>query len=434
MLYRVLYVIGQLSLAQYFRAIHRLGAAPAEKGPLVLVANHFNGLLDALLILASFWRKCWVTGKSTLFEGTAGRILRHLPVIAVNRPKNGEAVDNAEMFQRTSKELGRGGAILVFPYEFPSDFRPGERKLHKFKTGAVRMAFQAEEEAGWTLGVKLQPVGINYADFTRVGASATLVFGEPVLASDFRDDVDPRQAVRRCAEEIDARMHRLCVEIPTQAYSRIIEDISRLFEAGSRDDYSRLSLIARRTREIAPLYPDLAERFEAQIEQYLTLCEKLDLPPGAEDLPLTHRWRIALFAPLTLFGWITHLPADLALTALANRWKGDAYYTATIKFLLGLIGFPIWYAIVFAMGVVVSENLVGPTLFLLAMAAAGFVVNRYGYRLNLLLTAMIPSRRAAHLRELRSRGAELRAALRRLAETPIPPPVPPVPMAAGVAG
>lgn len=415
MLYRILYVIGQAALHQYFRSIERLGAPPRERGPVVIVANHFNGLLDALLVAGSYWRQCWITAKSTLFTGPLGRVLAWLPVLPIYRPGEADPAANQKTFQRTSEVLIQGGAIVVFPYEFPAEFKVGERKLHKFKTGAVRMALAAEQAAGRDLRVTIQPVGINYADFHAVGASVTLVFGEPVRVRPFLDPDDPQEGVRACADLLDQRMRELVVEAPRAQYAQLVEQVTRLFSQTPNNDYARLSAVARQVRQLAPMYPELADRFGARIARYLQLCESLDLPPGSEDLPLGHRWRIVLFAPLTLWGWLAHWVPNRLFTGLALRLVHDPYYQGTVQFLLGLVGFPLWYLVC---GTVLAWWLASWKLacgLLLVTAVAGTVVNRFGYRLNLLLTGLLPGRRARHLDRLRELGGELRESLREFA-------------------
>lgn len=412
MLYRLLYVIGQLALSQYFRSIHRRGAPPVERGPVVFVSNHFNGLLDALLVAGSLWRKCWFTAKSPLFLGWRGTVLSYLPAIPLYRPGEADTLNNLEVFRRTSELLGQGGAVVVFPYEFPAEFLPGERKLHKFKTGAARMALAAEEVAGGNLGVVVQPVGINYADFQAVGASVTLVFGEPVPVAKYLAWEDRREAVRACTAELDEQLHRLVVEIPRREHAALAESIAHLFASQANDDFALLSVIARQVRTLAPLDPDLAARFGTRIERYLALSEGLGLPPGSENLPLAHRWRIVLFAPLTLWGAVTHAPPAWCFARAARRLTEDPYFYGTLQFLLGLVGFPLWYL---GLGLLTwwllpsgawAAGLVGLTI------VAGVVVNKFGYRLNLLLTTLVPGRRARHLARLRELGAELRETLR----------------------
>ena len=314
MVYWVLYGLGQLGLRQYFRKIHRIGAEPVQRGPVVVVSNHFNGLMDLLVVTSQYFRRLWFTAKSTLFDPPGGYIFRALPVLPIYRPEDGFQGDaNERTFAATSKLLSKGGGVLVFPHDFPEDFKPGERWLHRLRTGAVRMAFAAEEQNNWQLDVCIQPVGVNYAVFHRVGYSVTLAFGQPIRVAQWRDDDDPRGAVRACTAELESRLQQLTVQVPDRQYTELMELVNVLYARDGADDFGRLSIISEKLGRLVPRYPDLAQPMIARIGRYIDMARALHIRPGDEQPPFQHALRLTLLSPFIIAVIITHYIPHRAL-------------------------------------------------------------------------------------------------------------------------
>ncbi len=409
--------MGQLGIRQFYRRIDSLGAKPVKHGPVVVVSNHFNGLMDVLVVACHYLRQLWFTAKSTLFTFPANLLFWFLPVLPIYRPEDGfEGDDNQRTFSRTSELLTKGGAVLVFPHEFPEDFQTGERRLHRFKTGAVRMAFAAEALNDWKLGVRIQPVGINYSDFFRVGQSVTVVYGEPVLVADWRNEADPWAGVKACTAELEARMRKLTVEVPSPEFTELMEMVNKLYVHSGTNDFARLSTVAANIGRLAPQHPELAAEVTEKINRYLDLGKALHIQPGDELLAFGRVSLLILISPLVLFGMITHVIPHRGLEALSLRLTSDPYFAATTRFLAGLLGFPLWYALLY-----VVYRLILPTAWWSAVALAitivcGILANRYRSRVNVLLSTLIPTRRTKYIKRLRTYGQELRSQLEAIVE------------------
>jgi len=155
----------RLLLGVFFRAVEVVGEERIPRGrPLVVVANHVNGLVDPLLVLGALPLTPRFLAKSTLWKiPVLARLLdlaRALPVYrrqdepagpgspeapagarAAGKPaRQRRRLINEETFARCYEELARGGAIALFP-EGTSHNQPG---LQPLKTGAARIALGAE--------------------------------------------------------------------------------------------------------------------------------------------------------------------------------------------------------------------------------------------------------------------------------------------------
>ena len=143
--------LARLLVRVFFRSIEVEGGdrLPAS-GPVVLVANHTNGLVDGLLLMATLRRYPRFLGKSTLFKiPPLWPFLKLAGVIPVYRTIDAEAGDhNVSAFATSHALLQRGGMVAVFPEGISHD----EPTLQPLKTGAARIALErpmAEEPKDW---------------------------------------------------------------------------------------------------------------------------------------------------------------------------------------------------------------------------------------------------------------------------------------------
>lgn len=181
----------RLLLGLFFRDVEvaRLDRLPRDR-PLLLVANHPNGLVDPLLVLGTLPLRPHVLGRSTLWHNPALRPLFTLAgVVPVYRRQDAasDMARNAETFARCHQVLARGGTILLFP----EGRSHSERGLLPLRTGAARIALEAEARFG-PLGVRIVPLGLTYDAKDRFRSRARLEVGEPL---------DPRLEIERARDQ-----------------------------------------------------------------------------------------------------------------------------------------------------------------------------------------------------------------------------------------
>ncbi|HEX6202998.1 MAG TPA: 1-acyl-sn-glycerol-3-phosphate acyltransferase [Thermoanaerobaculia bacterium] len=168
-------------LAVFFRRIEVEGLERVPRhGPLLVVANHVNGLLDPALVLATLPRVPRFLGKSGLWDLALLRpFLAWAEVIPVYRPGDPgvDPAQNAATFAAAAEVLAGGGAVALFP-EGKSHDQPG---LAPLKTGAARIALAAEA-ARPGLGVAVLPVGLVFDAKERFRSRALVEIGEPFPA------------------------------------------------------------------------------------------------------------------------------------------------------------------------------------------------------------------------------------------------------------
>ena len=170
----------RLLVAIHFRRLrvrHRR-RFPAD-GPVLLIANHPATWTDVVVLDVALGRKLHFLAHQRLFRPTLRawllRLFGSLPVVPT-RDDPGREARNAATYRRCAELLARGEAIAVFP----EGTSVGDRSLQPLRAGAARIALDRIGSGGCLTVV---PVGIHYADRTRVRSDVMVSVGEPLVLS-----------------------------------------------------------------------------------------------------------------------------------------------------------------------------------------------------------------------------------------------------------
>ena len=226
-------VLGRI--AGGFHHIERVGP-PLPDGPVLVVANHPNSLLDPLVIFRIAGRATRPLARAPLFEqpgvGLLLRAMNGLPVYRrQDHPDAPEVMDrNEHTFRAAIDALRAGEAVQIYP----EGISHNEPQLQPLKTGAARIALGAEAEAGWSLGLGIVPVGLTYSrEKTKYRSRAVAHVGDAILVREWRDTFrrDDQAAVRGLTEELGRRMTAVTLNLAEREDRALIETAERLWAA-----------------------------------------------------------------------------------------------------------------------------------------------------------------------------------------------------------
>ncbi|MCB0310695.1 MAG: 1-acyl-sn-glycerol-3-phosphate acyltransferase [Bdellovibrionales bacterium] len=339
----------QFAIKQFFSRIVIKGEAPLEKGAVLITPNHFNMLIDPLLICSVFRRDLWFLAKSTLFQHPlADWFLRQAHLVPVYRRQDNPADSgkNLETFRFAADALSRKRAVVIFPEGVSS----GERRLAPLKTGAARIGLQAEEAHDFTLGVRMQPVGINYSELRQFQSTVTIYLGKAIELNRYKENYrnDTIATVKAVTEELEAGLKMVTAEVLSAQHEQLVERIAKLYQChGSiSDDYERLNTIAKNVEKLAPQFPERSIDFDSRIRSYLEMQESLGDFRSMQGFAGGGFLLRVLTAPFILWGVVFHyLP--YRLTALfTRRISRHPASEASLKLVWGLADFLSWYLIV----------------------------------------------------------------------------------------
>jgi len=168
-------LVARLATLVMFRDVEVTGSA-APAGPRSVVANHFGGLVDAIVVVRALGGLPLIVAKSTLFKRLPLRILlRILGVVPVcRRSDHSDMSKNTSSFDEVAKALSRGRTVPIFPEGTVTD----TQELQRVRTGAARMAARAIETG--TTGLGIVPLGITYGDKVSTRSRVLVEIGERI--------------------------------------------------------------------------------------------------------------------------------------------------------------------------------------------------------------------------------------------------------------
>ncbi|MFQ6616283.1 MAG: lysophospholipid acyltransferase family protein [Fidelibacterota bacterium] len=365
MLYHLIRLIAVVSLDRFFRRIvvaHR--GRVAHDGATILVANHPNTLMDALVVGYAAGRKVHILTKSTLFSSRVGRwFLTKMGVVPVYRRQDDptQMDRNEEIFGKLYDLLEHRGSLLIFPEGISE---PG-RKLQKIRTGTARIALGVEARNKFSLDVRIIPVGLNYSDIQRFRSDVYCRFGKPIRPLDYREayENDPVQAVRALTGEVRSGLEKVLAVVDEGDPEAVIDSLETIYKQelmmdlgldtqSKTDDFMVTKGIIAAVRWFFRRDPDRVRKMETQMKTYLHNLERLKLKdeflkPTRRGIGFGKRLKAWLFLvlgfPLYVWGMVNNV-VPYVIPRLLTRYLIKQYtFISSAKLLAGMGSFIIFY-------------------------------------------------------------------------------------------
>ena len=349
------------------RVVYRLsvdGPTIPPGGPVLLVANHPNSLIDPVIVAGITGRRVRFLAKAPLFtDSKIGWMVKAAGAIPVYRKQDDPSAmgQNRDVFEAVIGELAAGAAIGMFP----EGISHSEPSLAVLRTGTARMALGAYQEAGCTFPII--PVGIVPARKESFRSEMRVVLGEPIswddLAAKGRKD---RDAVRELTARIDQALRGVTLNLEEWEDRPLVETAEAIWSLqvsdaeGAVRQLRRFEVIAR---ILGTVRQGSDQRWSAVQRDLLIHYRRLALfgfrPADllAEvSLPSSVRWsarRLYLvgipFVVLALAGHVTFWVPFRLTRLLTDRARPALDRVSTYKLLYGILTYSAW---VFALALI----------------------------------------------------------------------------------
>ena len=380
-----------------FYELGRVGGRIPE-GPVLVIANHPNSVVDGIVVMRIAGRRVRPLARAPLFDqALVGHALQGLGALPVYRPQDypGETWRNEDTFKAAVDALLKDEAVLIFP----EGLSHSDVKLSRIKTGAARMALQAEQESGWRLGLRIVPVGLTYQRKHAFRGRVAAVVGVPfkVLGWQELHSQDDWEAVESLTAAIRQALEKVTLNLPAQEDRELIEAAEQLYatEKGWKRPRERARLAHRLPRlqrfseALSWLHAEHPERYahlKATVRAYRKRLGLLGVAEG--DLPERFAARNVLlytvvqggillvglpFAAIGTVAW--YLPYQSPRISL-RLYQPTYEVIATVKLVTATLAFPLAYLIWLAVTWWITGPL-GVIVIALVLPIAGLIALRW---------------------------------------------------------
>ena len=389
MIYRIRWWLAGIFARIYtlviFKGVEVEGSA-SHHGPRLIVANHFGGLVDAIVVVRALGGLPYIVAKSTLFKRLPMRWgLRALGVVPVyRRSDQSDTTKNVSSFHEVAKMLAKGRTVLIFPEGTVTD----TQELQKVRTGAARMALSAMEVGVENLAII--PAGITYEDKVSSRSRVLVEIGDRITEHEIRslaNGEDPQESDRSLVDQVTT--------LVTERLTAVSPDFGSLVRERTMMLAASIHLRTRMTRAFAQpamsdlrtVAQDLASATDTGDENRYAATGRYQLSltaGGLEDdqiqpMPkMTDLARIALvkglivvvMAPFALLGLTANLVAILLVMGVGALVK-EPVSKGTARVITGIVVFPLSWIVLVA---VTDPNVAWVALVLLAVGLVFLVL------------------------------------------------------------
>lgn len=354
------WVIAGITRFHRIEGAEGLEHVPKPGVPLIVVANHQNGLMDPLVLctLLSRHHIHWLTRADIFVKPIVRALLFSFNMMPIYRRRDrladlGER--NQKIFEVCVERLNIGAAIGLFP----EGNHHGERGLRPLKRGVIDMLNLAQRMyPDLAEKVVVLPVGLDYEDYGSLRRRLRYRIGAPIDWKSMRDPETGEFPPGEGSRVISAALEELMVNVQPAKHYGALNPYVQAMRSSEKDaqEWPKTRLRIERLK-------DLTEDDIARVEVAWNAASAAGVGGAfrAEDLGHAPRdarkgkWWTWLLAPFVLTMNALNIPLSLFMQSQAKKRVKDVCFVSTFKTAGGMALFPLVWAMV---GTVVA--VVGP--------------------------------------------------------------------------
>jgi 1-acyl-sn-glycerol-3-phosphate acyltransferase len=442
MFYRLFRALAKIALRLFFRKIEV--EAPENvppTGPVLLVPNHTNALVDPLVVMIALGQTLTVTAKNVLGKNPLlGWLMARIGVITFHRREDvGKGADprqNVHSLERCREVLTAGGAVCIFP-EGVSHSDP---QLREFRLGPARLALDYLHKDGNPGGLRIVPVGLLYTAKDTFRSDVWLRFGAPLDVARWAAE-HPDLGASELTHELEQRVRSLTLNFANRKESAILSWAAEIVATGARrppplgtdspapaDWFRLLARLQAGYQSLLQTDPEVVHSLARRTRRYRAGLKRAGIAPDEVYLRM-HAGRAAFFvvrelelavvgAPIGLFGAINHLVPYWAVKTLARKLSTDKDHWASNVVYPAIVIFPACYVVQWAAAWLLLPAL-WAAIYTVALPYSGYYAILLGDRLSRsrrrMATFLRFLRHPAEQRELAAEGRAINGQIRDLA-------------------
>ena len=319
-------------------------------GPGIVVSNHPHTMFDPLLPGVNSPRYFYFLANYGMFQTWfTNWFFSTFFCIPIKRKMDNfdGNLKNEDSFNKAENHLAKDGVLYV-AVEATSEL---PRRIRPIKTGTARIAFSAELQNDWNLGLTILPCGNNYEAPTRFRKKVVLVVGKPIRVADFRADFekDPKTAVKKLSTVIGEKLSELTVDIPNMEDERALRFMDEIVEtetgATGADFYLKRKKMADK---FLALKTDTYDSIKSDALRYGNRLRAWRITDAVFKNPfisIAKVFTLLLTLPVFLWGALNNLFPYLLSKYLPAKFNQYAGYISTGRVMAGAFFMPLFYGL-----------------------------------------------------------------------------------------
>jgi len=360
MLYRLLKIIVTLGVRLFYKEIKVKHAEYLEHdGPVIIIANHPNTLMDAWMVGIATKQPIYFMAKGTFFSSPFKRyILRQMNMIPVNRKVDSkvQGVDNETSFEACYQLLESGKTLVIFPEgnSFP------ERQLRELKSGTARIALEAERRNKGKLNLRIVPMGLFYSEAERFRSSVMITIDKGLTVTDHLEAFEENMslAAKKLTEKFRIHLERVLVTTDNKDQEILLDSIVEIFKGS--ENLKKVESGAEFMRRIKDRFEEIQLVRPYQMDEVQQLVKTIEWQSRKLEIHtdfINRRFRSRLYLmqislsliflliglPIFIFGFVHNYMQFKLTDVLIPKLTKYVEYYAAMGVLIGLILYPLFY-------------------------------------------------------------------------------------------
>lgn len=321
---------------------------------MIIVSNHPNTLLDPLNTASRIKQHSFFLANASLYKSAIGNwFFTTFYCVPIERPKDrgGRKISNADSFAKCDEHLSKGGCLYIAPQGYSQI----KRRIDEIKTGTARIALNAENSSGWSLGLEILPFGLNYKSPRFFRTDLLINIGTPIRVADYQEAYleDAYQAAKKLTKDLQVAMELLLPDTKDDEEDAFVKQLEAIrqtelpLEMAPAFQRSK-KMIQRLHGAETTFYDKIKSATESYRNELMT--QQIDDQAAMKALSIKkynfYLKNIGFFIlgfPLFLYGAINHILLAGIPAILPKIMKLYPGYDSNIKTVSGMVLWPILY-------------------------------------------------------------------------------------------
>lgn len=360
-----------------------------RQGPVLVAFTHQCALMDSMMVLTlTNWQPIHLARADIFKPKFQRKLLFYFKMMPIYRIRDGlkNVKQSLETFKKTAEIFRKKKFVVIAP----EANHVAKRRVRTLSKGFARLAFKAEEDNGFNLGLKILPVGLHYEDYYSARISVVSNVGEPIDFSDLLPlyQQDEQKAYLALRDRLAQAFKKLIIhiedldkyedcELARQVGTWVLAEKKKIKVRNEKDRFLLGKEVVDKLRDnIKRNKPQLFEKIINRAKEYRKSLEDKKLhdftvrkDASVFRLLLKGLWYL-ITLPLFAYGFVFNVPVYYIPTWMTRKIKDPSFHTS-VRFVHYMFLYPLYYILLYFLSARWIEPALWRLLFVVSLPFAG---------------------------------------------------------------